>query len=118
VAIDQGGCAETSHPTTHIDPVYIVENVIHYCVANMPGAYAQTSTFALSNRTGKYGIRLAGQGVEKACQNDSALMNGLNMYKGYITFKPVAEALRLEQFYKPAAEALGRLAPESEKTGR
>ena len=115
VAIDQGGCAETSRPTTHIDPVYTVENVVHYCVANMPGAYAQTSTFALSNRTGKYGLRLASLGVEKACQNDPALMNGLNMYKGFITFKPVAEALRLEQFYRPVAEALGRLAPESEK---
>ncbi len=118
VAIDQGGCAETSRPTTHTDPVYTVENVIHYCVANMPGAYAQTSTFALSNRTGEYGLRLACRGVEKACQNDSALMNGLNMYKGHITFKPVAEALGLEQYYKPVAEALGRFTPKSEITGR
>jgi alanine dehydrogenase len=106
VAIDQGGCAETSRPTTHSDPIYTVDGVIHYCVANMPGAYARTSTFALNNRTGKYGARLAYQGVETACLKDPALMNGLNMYKGHITFKPVAEALGLEQFYKPAAEAL------------
>ena len=112
VAIDQGGCAETSRPTTHSDPVYTVDGVIHYCVANMPGAYARTSTFALNNRTGKYGLRLADQGVETACRNEPALLNGLNMYKGYITFKPVAEALGLEQLYKPAAEAVGRPGPK------
>ncbi len=107
VAIDQGGCAETSHPTTHSDPIYTVDGVIHYCVANMPGAYARTSTFALNNRTGKYGLKLATQGVEAACLSDSALMNGLNMYKGHITFEPVAEAFGLESLYKPAAEAVG-----------
>jgi len=112
VAIDQGGCVETSRPTTHDDPVFIVDGVIHYCVANMPGAYARTSTFALNNRTGKYGLRLADQGVEVACQNDPALLNGLNMYKGNITFKPVAEAFGLEQSYKPAQEAVGRFAPK------
>lgn len=106
VAIDQGGCAETSRPTTHIDPVYIVDGVVHYCVANMPGAYARTSTFALNNRTNKYGLKLANQGVEAACQNDSALMNGLNMYKGSITFKPVAEAFGLEKYYRAPAELL------------
>ncbi|HIJ69160.1 MAG TPA: alanine dehydrogenase [Deltaproteobacteria bacterium] len=115
VAIDQGGCAETSRPTTHSDPIYTVDGVIHYCVANMPGAYARTSTFALNNRTGKYGLRLADQGLETACLKESALMNGLNMYKGYITFKPVAEALGLEQFYKPAPEALGRSAQKDER---
>ena len=108
VAIDQGGCAETSRPTTHIDPVYIVDGVVHYCVANMPGAYARTSTFALNNRTNKYGLKLANQGVEAACQKDSALMNGLNMYKGLITFKPVAEAFGLEKFYNSPAELLAR----------
>jgi alanine dehydrogenase len=108
VAIDQGGCTETSRPTTHMNPVYIVDGVIHYCVANMPGAYARTSTFALSNRTGKYGLKLADQGVETACLNESALMNGLNMYRGWITFKPVAEAFGLQQFYKPAREAIGQ----------
>lgn len=107
VAIDQGGCADTSRPTTHVDPIYTVDNVIHYCVANMPGAYARTSTFALNNRTGEYGLRLANLGLEKACLKDPALLNGLNMYKGYITFKPVAEAFGLEGAYKPAAEALG-----------
>lgn len=117
VAIDQGGCAETSRPTTHSDPIYTVDGVIHYCVANMPGAYARTSTFALNNRTGKYGVMLAHQGVETACLKEPALMNGLNMYKGYITFKPVAEALGLEQFYKPAAEILGRSVLKGEKIG-
>jgi len=105
VAIDQGGCTETSRPTTHSDPVYAVDGIIHYCVANMPGAYARTSTFALNNRTGKYGLRLAQQGVEAACLNEQALMNGLNMYKGHITFKPVAEAFGMMEFYRPALEA-------------
>jgi len=106
VAIDQGGCAETSRPTSHADPVYTVDGIVHYCVANMPGAYARTSTFALNNRTGKYGLRLADHGVETACLNEAALMNGLNMYKGLITFKPVAEAFGLEQYYRPAPEAV------------
>jgi len=107
VAIDQGGCSETSRPTTHSDPIFVVDGVVHYCVTNMPGAYARTSTFALNNRTTNYGLKLAGQGLREACCNDSALMKGLNMHKGFITFKPVAEALGLEQYYKPAAEALG-----------
>ncbi len=106
VAIDQGGCTETSRPTSHGDPVYTVDGIVHYCVANMPGAYARTSTYALNNRTGKYGLRLADQGVETACLRESALMNGLNMYKGLITFRPVAEAFGLEQYYRPAPEAL------------
>ncbi len=105
VAIDQGGCAETSHPTTHADPIYVVEQIVHYCVTNMPGAYARTSTFALNNRTIKYGLRLADLGVEAACGADPALMNGLNMYGGLITFQPVAEAFGLEKSYKPAPEA-------------
>jgi alanine dehydrogenase len=106
VAIDQGGCAETSHPTTHADPVYTVDGVIHYCVANMPGAYARTSTFALNNRTIQYGLKLAAKGVEKACKENIALRNGLNMYKGSVTFRPVAEAFNLEESYKPADEVL------------
>lgn len=108
VAIDQGGCVETSRPTTHLDPIYLVDGVVHYCVANMPGAYARTSTFALNNRTGKYGLRLANLGVESACLGEPALLKGLNTYNGWVTFKPVAEALDLEQFYKPALEALGK----------
>ncbi len=111
VAIDQGGCAETSRPTTHLDPIYTVDDVIHYCVANMPGAYARTSTFSLNNRTGKYGLKLADQGPEAACLNEPALMRGLNMYKGYITFKPVAEALGLDQLYRPAPEVLVQASP-------
>ncbi len=106
VAIDQGGCSETSHPTTHGDPVYIVEGIVHYCVANMPGAYARTSTFALNNRTIKYGLRLANLGAEAACADDPALMNGLNMYRGFITFKPVAEAFDLTDYFRPASEAV------------
>ncbi|MGC8493297.1 MAG: alanine dehydrogenase [Syntrophobacteraceae bacterium] len=108
VAIDQGGCVETSRPTTHLDPIYVVDGVVHYCVANMPGAYARTSTFALNNRTGKFGLRLANLGVEKACLGEPALLKGLNTYNGWVTFKPVAEALELEQSYKPAPEALGK----------
>ncbi|NSW85292.1 MAG: alanine dehydrogenase [Syntrophobacteraceae bacterium] len=106
VAIDQGGCAETSRPTTHDDPVYLVDNIIHYCVANMPGAYARSSTFALNNRTVKYGLKIAGMSVEKACRRNMALRKGLNLYRGTITFKPVAEAFGLEALYRPADEVL------------
>ena len=95
VAIDQGGCFETSHPTSHDDPTYTVDNIIHYCVANMPGAYARTSTFALNNATIRYGLELANKGVEKACRENSALCMGLNTYKGCITFPAVAEAFGL-----------------------
>ncbi|MDR2050668.1 MAG: alanine dehydrogenase [Deltaproteobacteria bacterium] len=107
VAIDQGGCAETSHPTTHSDPVYVVDGVLHYCVANMPGAYARTSTFALSGATLRYGLLLAGGGVEKACREIPALALGLNIYKGAVTFRAVAEALDLLDKFVPAAEAVG-----------
>lgn len=106
VAIDQGGCAETSRPTTHGNPVYVVDDVVHYCVANMPGAYARTSTFALNNRTIKYGLKLAGKGVEKACRDDAALRMGLNMHDGVITCKPVAEAFGFDAMYRPAEEIL------------
>jgi alanine dehydrogenase len=102
VAIDQGGCVETSRPTTHGDPVYVIDGVVHYCVANMPGAYARTSTFALNNRTGKYGLLLADMGLEKACLSEPALLNGLNVHNGYVTFKPVAEAFGLQASYRPA----------------
>jgi alanine dehydrogenase len=78
VAIDQGGCFETSHPTSHSDPVYVVDNIVHYCVANMPGAYARTSTFALNNATCKYGLQLANKGLEKAYRENVALKEGLN----------------------------------------
>jgi len=104
VAIDQGGCAETSRPTTHSDPVYFEEEILHYCVANMPGAYARTSTFALNNVTIKYGLKLANKGVEQACRENSALMRGLNMYRGRLTCEPVAEAFNLRDAWRPASE--------------
>ncbi|MDK2818285.1 MAG: alanine dehydrogenase [Spirochaetota bacterium] len=95
VAIDQGGCFETSKATTHSDPVYIVDGVVHYCVANMPGAVARTSTLALTNATLIYGLQIAGMGVEEACRTNSAILEGLNTYLGYCTFKGVAEALNI-----------------------
>jgi alanine dehydrogenase len=96
VAIDQGGCVETSHATTHQDPTYIVDDVVHYCVANMPGAVARTSTFALNNATLPYIIKLADLGYRKALLQDKHLLNGLNVMHGKITCKEVAEALKLE----------------------
>ena len=92
IAIDQGGCAETSHPTTHDDPVFVEEGVIHYCVANMPGAYARTATQALTNVTYRYLEMLADHGLAEACQKQPALVSGLNVMDGKITHKAVAEA--------------------------
>jgi alanine dehydrogenase len=106
VAIDQGGCFETSKPTTHSAPVYVVDDVIHYCVANMPGAYARTSTYALSSATIKYGLELANLGVEKACCKREPLKLGLNMYKGTITCQGVADAFGLGKLYSPAEKIL------------
>ena len=102
VAIDQGGCFETSHATTHSDPIYELDGIIHYCVGNMPGAYSRTSTFALNNATLSYGLMLANKGVERACRENPGLKMGLNMYKGAITYKAVAEAFGLTDDYKPA----------------
>ncbi|OOY24416.1 alanine dehydrogenase [Thioclava sediminum] len=95
VAIDQGGCVETSHPTTHDDPIYEVEGVMHYCVANMPGAVARTATLALSNATQPFLLALAGKGWERACAEDPHLAAGLNVHAGKVTYKAVAEALDL-----------------------
>lgn len=95
VAVDQGGCVETTHATTHDDPVFVVDGVVHYCVANMPGAVSRTSTLALVNATLPYGLELAGKGVE-ACRADKGLLAGLNCYQGKCTFAGVAEALGLE----------------------
>ena len=95
VAIDQGGCFETSRPTTHSDPVYVEEDVIHYCVANMPGAVARTSTFALNNATLPLIVRLANEGAEAAMAAHPGLAEGLNVAKGKIRHKAVAEALDL-----------------------
>lgn len=95
VAIDQGGCFETSHPTTHSDPVYEVDGILHYCVANIPGAVSSTSTLALTNATLPYAIKLADKGWEKACAEDEALYKGLNVVDGKIVYPAVAEAFGL-----------------------
>src|SRR5215470_3324544 len=92
IAIDQGGCAETSRPTTHQDPVYVEEGVTHYCVANMPGAYARTATQALTNVTSRYIELLADHGLAEACEKQPTLLSGINIMKGKVTYKAVAEA--------------------------
>jgi alanine dehydrogenase len=92
VAIDQGGCAETSHATTHANPTYVVDDVVHYCVANMPGAVARTSTFALNNATLPFTIALAQLGAENAMKANKHLLAGLNVYKNTLTYKAVADA--------------------------
>ena len=92
IAIDQGGCAETSRPTTHDHPVFVEEGVTHYCVANMPGAYARTATQALTNVTYRYLELLADHGLAEACQQQPALVGGINVMDGKITHKAVAEA--------------------------
>lgn len=92
VAIDQGGCIETARPTTHSDPVFVVDGVIHYCVTNMPGAVPRTSTYALSNATLPYALKLANCGLEQAVRSDPALARGVNTYRGHITCEGVATA--------------------------
>ena len=95
VAIDQGGCVETAKPTTHANPTYVVEGVVHYCVANMPGAVGRTSTIALCNATLPYAMRIANKGYEKAAAEDAGLAEGINMVRGKVTNTAVAEALHL-----------------------
>jgi alanine dehydrogenase len=95
VAVDQGGCIETCRPTTHEDPTFIIDDVVHYCVANMPGAVPYTSTLALTNATLPYAIRLAGQGWKKACQDSLELRLGLNVIQGEVVYKAVADAFNL-----------------------
>jgi len=104
VAIDQGGCAETSKATTHDQPTYVVDNVIHYCVANMPGGVPRTSTHALNNATLPFTLALADKGWKKALTEDLHLRNGLNVWNGKVTCEPVATALKYS--YTPTAEAL------------
>lgn len=104
VAIDQGGCFETSKPTTHAEPTYVVDDVVHYCVANMPGAAARTSAFALNNATLPFAIDLANKGYAKALSDDPHFMNGLNVINGRVTCEAVAKALNYE--YLPAKDAL------------
>jgi alanine dehydrogenase len=96
VAIDQGGCFETSRPTTHSEPVYTIDGIVHYCVANIPGAVPNTSTLALTNATLRYAVALADKGWKQACKDDSALAKGLNIVEGKIVFKPVADVFNLK----------------------
>lgn len=103
VAVDQGGCVETTRATTYSDPVYEVDGVLHYCVANMPGAVPRTSTFALNNQTAAYVLSLANEGLE-AIRHDRSLMQGLNIHRGQVTHSAVAETFGLE--YTPPMEAL------------
>lgn len=104
VAIDQGGCFETSKATTHAEPTYEVDGIVHYCVANMPGAYAKTSALALTNATLPYAVQIANKGWKKACQDNAEIMHGLNVVNGKVTFKAVAEAFNLD--YTPASSVL------------
>jgi alanine dehydrogenase len=92
VAIDQGGCVETAHATTHTDPIYYVDGVLHYCVSNMPAAVPHTSTFGLTNATVPYLLLLADRGLEQACRSNAALREGVNTYRGYITYPGVASS--------------------------
>lgn len=104
VAIDQGGCAETSKATTHAEPTYVVDDVVHYCVANMPGGVPRTSTFALNNVTLPHVLTLANKGYQLALKDDEHLRNGLNVHKGVVTIEEVAEVFGLE--YQPAEDVL------------
>lgn len=104
VAIDQGGCFETSHPTTHADPVYTIDGIVHYAVANIPGAVPYTSTLALTNATLPYALRLADKGWIDACRSDHGLAEGVNMVEGKITYESVAEAFGME--YTPLSEII------------
>ena len=104
VAIDQGGCFETSHPTTHKEPTFVVDGIIHYCVANMPGAVARTSTVALTNATLPYALEIADKGWKKAAQENPEIMGGLNVVQGKVTCQAVAEAFDLD--YSPAESML------------
>ena len=104
VSIDQGGCFETSRPTTHADPTYVEEGVVHYCVTNMPGAVARTSTFALNNATLPFSLALADKGYRLALAEDRHLLAGLNVHRGRVTYKAVARDLGLS--YQPAEEAI------------
>ena len=105
VSIDQGGCCETSRPTTHAEPVYVVDGVIHYCVANMPGCVPLTSTYALTNETMPYALEIANKGWREACRDNYTIKTGLNLVKGKLTCKAVADSLNLP--YTPPDEVLG-----------
>ena len=95
VCIDQGGCTETSRPTTHAEPTYIVDSIVHYCVTNMPGAVGRTSTYALCNVTFPYVKQIAGKGLQQAAADNPGLVDAINMHKGKVTYRPVAETFGL-----------------------
>src|SRR5688500_2943955 len=111
VAVDQGGCFETTHATTHSNPTYYEEGVLHYCVANMPGAVPRTSTFALTNATLPYALSLANKGFEKAIRDDAGLAEGVNTYGGKLTYDAVAESQGLE--YTPLDSLIDGIAAEA-----
>lgn len=104
VAVDQGGCLETTKPTTHDDPVYVIDNVVHYCVANMPSGVSRTSTQALTTATLPYGLEVANKGLETAARENNAIARGINTYGGALTYEAVAAAFKME--YTPLAKAL------------
>ena len=101
IAIDQGGCFETSHPTTHANPVYVEEGIVHYCVANMPGAVSLSSTLALTSVTNRYGLKIADQGIASALSESKPIRLGLNCHLGHLTNRPVAEAHQLPYMEPP-----------------
>jgi alanine dehydrogenase len=105
VAIDQGGCVETARPTSHSDPSFLVDGVVHYCVTNMPGAVPNTSTLALTNSTFPYLLRMANLGVREAMRQDAGLAEGLNTWMGKLTYRGVAESQQRE--WTAAAEVIG-----------
>ncbi|NNF00039.1 MAG: alanine dehydrogenase, partial [Pyrinomonadaceae bacterium] len=111
VAVDQGGCFETTRATTHSNPTYYEEGVLHYCVANMPGAVPRTSTFALTNATLPYTLNLANKGFEQAIKDDEGLAEGVNTYAGKLTYEAVANSQGLE--YTPLASLIDGLAAKA-----
>ena len=96
VAVDQGGCCETTQPTTHDNPIYTIENIVHYAVANMPGAVALSSTIALTSATLQYGLKIAEHGVEQASQKSLPIQKGVNLYMGHCVYPNVARDLEIE----------------------
>ncbi len=104
ISIDQGGCFETSKPTTHGKPIYEVDGIVHYCVANMPGAVPLTSTMALTNATLPFAVALANKGWQQCARENEAILEGLNVIAGKVTYRGVAEAFGME--YTPAVEML------------
>jgi alanine dehydrogenase len=104
VAIDQGGCVETARPTTHDDPIYEVDGIIHYCVANMPGAVSMTSTIALTNATLPYALQIADKGIERSARDNPEIAKGINIMAGKVTYPGVAEAFGLK--YTPLEKVM------------